>query len=776
MKRRIASLALLGLLLALLGLFLELQFKLFSKVRQAGLGRIIVVAYDRVRQEGLAATVKAISAKVEDPLVTQEVKHSLFDPAKRPPAEDAAERARLPEFKIIHGADPATLSPAQAVDQPFDTWHRSHGNDYSSKFSSHAQIDKRNVSRLTLAWTYSSGANLGDPSKVGPTLQTNPVIVNGRMFVGGEDFLLSIDAVTGKEIWRLKLPGPVARRGLVWEPRADFASSRLFVPTSAGVYAVGAADGRIRSEFGDKGLVGTELSLIAPLIIKDKLIIATVRPAVEAYDLRTGLLVWTARLLEATEARQNNLYGGLPWAGMSGDAQRGAVYVSTGNPRPELVGLTRPGDNRHSCSVVSINAENGKLNWAFQEVAHDLWDLDVPSPPVLTTITRQGRRVDVVATVTKAGNTLLLDRDSGQPIFDYRLKRAPVSTIPGEHTAPYQPAVELPEPFAKLTFEPSDVTDLSESARASVMHKIRGARMGFFEPPVLGSKIVAFGLQGGAEWPGAAADPRNGILYVTSNELPWLVRTNLLDTRSTRASVAQVPGDALYQAACAECHQATGGGTHETEHQGNLHYPVLNGLTALRSQETLTSKAEFDLQHQGLKLKREINRGDLETLYGYFSALDKAADRDRAFTVSGFWQVLLDDQGRPGSKPPWGQLTAIDLNTGRKRWQVPFGAYENLIRNGSPVKGQRNTGGVIATAGGLLFATGTVDNRIRAFDADDGRELWSYKLPAAGSTPPSTYLLDGVQYLVVVAGGGQHVEFSGRSDKILAFRLPNAPR
>jgi quinoprotein glucose dehydrogenase len=760
------------LIFSLLIIGAEIKYSLVSKIRQAGLAKIGLVAYQRVQREGLIATAKAITAKVEDPLVTQELKYSLFDPVGRPPLESAAERASLPEFKVIPGAAPATLTPSRSSGLAFDTWFRSNGNDFSNKFSSHAQIDKDNVSRLALAWTHRSAVDLGDPSAVGTTVQTNPIIVNGRLFVGGDRFLYSIDAATGKEYWRLALPGPVARRGLVWEPHADFALSRLFVPTSAGVYAVGAADGRIRTEFGDKGLVGTELSLIAPLIIKDKLIIATVKPAVEAYDLHSGKLRWTTNLLVTAETRQNNLYGGLPWAGMSGDALRSAVYVSTGNPRPELIGLTRPGDNRNSCSVLSINAETGAINWTFQEVAHDLWDLDVPSPPVLTTITRQGKRVDVVATITKAGNTLLLDRDSGQPIFDYRLKRAPVSTIPGEHTAPYQPAVELPEPFSKLSFDASDVTDLSDGARAAVLRKIRGARMGFFEPPVLGGKIVAFGLQGGAEWPGAAADPRTGILYIPSNRLPWLVRANLLDTDSTRESVAKVPGNALYQTECADCHKPTGEGTHETEHQGDLHYPVLNGITALRDKATLTSKVEFDLQHRAVKLKRDIGRADLETLYAYFSALDQAADRARSYTVSGFWQVLLDDQGRPGSKPPWGQLTALDLNSGRKLWQVPFGEYENLLKDGAPIKGQRNTGGLIATASGLLFATGTVDNRIRAFDAADGRELWSYKLPAAGSAPPSTYMLNGVQYLVVVAGGGQHVEFSGRSDQIMAFRLP----
>ncbi len=386
LKWPLVAVAVLGLLAAVA----EYKFHLVAKVRGDGLEKLVRVVSERVKKEGVVATWKAIFARIEAPLVTQDLKYSVFDKTGQPAVESGAERAGLPEFKVIPGADIATLAASRDAMAPFDTWHRSHGNDYSSKYASHAQIDKGNVSRLEVAWVHSSGADLGDPAKLGTTVQTNPVIVNGRVFVGGERFLLSIDAATGKELWRLELPGPVARRGLVWEPNADFAQSRLFVPTSRGVYAVGAADGRIRSEFGDKGQVGGELSLIAPLIVKDKLIVAIVKPAVEAYDLKTGKLLWTTPMLDKAATRGTALYGGAPWAGMSADPGRGAIFVATGNPRPQIVGVTRPGDNRNTCSVVSINADTGAINWAFQEVAHDLWDLDVPSPPVLTTITRQG--------------------------------------------------------------------------------------------------------------------------------------------------------------------------------------------------------------------------------------------------------------------------------------------------------------------------------------------------------------------------------------------------
>ena len=137
------------------------------------------------------------------------------------------------------------------------------------------------------------------------------------------------------------------------------------------------------------------------------------------------------------------------------------------------------------------------------------------------------------------------------------------------------------------------------------------------------------------------------------------------------------------------------------------------------------------------------------------------------------WQVLLDGSGHPGSKPPWGTVTAIDLNTGKTKWNVPFGEYDDLKRPGVPITGQPNFGGVIATKAGVVFATGTIDQKVRAFDANSGRQLWSYDLPAAGSAPPMTYEVGGVQYLVVIASGGIFAGFKDRSDAIVAFKLPS---
>jgi quinoprotein glucose dehydrogenase len=736
------------------------------------------VLLHKIREEGLRETFYTVWDKVTDAELIPTLRYSLTDGSARALVESAEERSRLPEFKTIAALPPGESRPASGLAPDHGQWARSHGNDFSDKFSSLGQITPQNVGRLQPAWVFRSDVNLGDARKIGPVVQTNPVYAGGHLFVTDADgALYALDAGTGRQVWRLELPTPVARRGLVWEPHADFAQSRLFVPAGDGVYAVSAARGEVIKSFGEQGRVSDQVSVITPAIVGRVLVVGTMQPAIEGYDLVSGKRLWRRPLMQKLDRRKGAyIFGGTPWSGMSSDVGRGMVYVAVGNPRPQLYGATRWGDNLHSCSVVAIDVESGALVWSFQEVAHDLWDLDIPAPPVLTTIERDGARVDVVVAVTKLGNTLVLDRDSGRPLFDYRMRRAPTSSVPNERTAAYQPAVELPQPFTQQSFGPEDVTDLSPEARDYVLHKLRDARFGMFQPPVLGGTVAAFGLQGGAEWPGAAVDPRSATLYLPSNQIPWLMRLNLQDLRGTEQSGAALPANGLYLQRCASCHGMARQGFWEGEREGDIYQPSLVGISLLRTREQLMSLAEFQRAHRYSGPQPAPTAEELQQLHGYFEALDTVADRNRTLMTDPYWQLLLDPQGNPGSKPPWGHLTAIDLNTGQRRWQIPFGAYDQLKRQGVPVRGQRNTGGVIATASGLLFATGTVDDKLRAHAAADGRELWSYRLPAAGSAPPSTYLHGGEQYLVVVATGGSHVGFSGRSNQIIAFKLaPQRP-
>ena len=763
MKTRKIVVVLFVLLLAVAA-GVTVKYDLLTKVKYIGSGRGEAVFYllQMIRKDGILSTVNAVRNKLtNDPRLG--LGYSLYDPASYPPVESAAARNGLPEFRTIPAVDVATLPTSRTPALSYDTWYRSNGDELSSKYSALDQIHGGNVQDLEVAWKYAYASSM---AQGGARVESNPVVINGRLFVASVDnHLLSLDAATGREIWRVELPAPAVRRGLVWEPNTDFASSRVFVPTARGVYALNAATGEILRNFGNNGEVGDQLSTIAPVIAGDKLVVGIVKPALEAYDRRSGKLLWTTPLLETAKGSGVRLLtGGSPWAGMSYDAARSRVYVSTGNPRPELWGISRPGANKHSSSVVAVDVATGQIVWSFQEVAHDLWDLDVSSPPVLTTIVKNGKRIDVVAAVTKAGNTLLLDRDLGQPIFDYRMRRAPASTIPGEQTSPYQPDLQLPEPFLKQVFEPvEDVTDLSESSGRSVRQKIRTASSGFFVPPVLGGSVVLYGLGGGALWPGAAVDQRTGILYIPSNQTPWIVRANYRDLRGPQRAVTGMRGNEPYQALCARCHGPARDGFQEPD--PGLYYPALTGITVLRRKEALTSKVLFAEQHQGLDMDVERADRELDILFDYFAELDGIADADKAFAARTFWGPLQDSNGNPGSKPPWGLLTALDLNSGRKIWQVPFGEYANVLRNGKPVQGQLNTGGAIVTAGGLLFATGTLDHRVRAYDSASGRELWSFVLTEAGSAPPTTYMLDGRQYVAIVAS-------SPSREEVVAFKLP----
>ncbi len=258
--------------------------------------------------------------------------------------------------------------------------------------------------------------------------------------------------------------------------------------------------------------------------------------------------------------------------------------------------------------------------------------------------------------VTKLGNTLVLDRLSGEPIFDFHKKKAPQSKIPGEKTSYYQPKLKIPEPFSKQFFNENEITNISIESQKFIRNKIKNSNYGFFVPHKVGGKSIYFGFHGGAEWMGASINNKKGIMYITASNTPW------------EASVFLKKGNGYYK---------------------------------------------------------------------YGSSFNR----------------LFDQDGYLGSKPPWGTLTALDLNLGKIIWQVPFGEFDELSKKGVPITGTENYGGATGTAGNLIFATGTIDKKIRAFNSTNGKELWSYKLPFSGSAPPSTYSIEGEQYIVVAATG-----------------------
>ncbi len=226
------------------------------------------------------------------------------------------------------------------------------------------------------------------------------------------------------------------------------------------------------------------------------------------FDVTSGERLWTFQTIPEQGQFGHDTWdqvgqGANCWGGMALDQRRGIAYVATGSPKPNFIGVNHLGSNLFGNCVVALNARNGERLWHFQEIRHDIWDLDIPCSPNLVTITRHGRRVDAVAQVTKLGNTLLLDRMTGKPLFPFRLRRAPITKLLGERTWPYQPDLQIPEPFARQVFTLDDVTELSAEARQSVLQKLVDVTLGWFAPFEEGKPNAFYGIHGGAEWTGA---------------------------------------------------------------------------------------------------------------------------------------------------------------------------------------------------------------------------------------------------------------------------------
>jgi quinoprotein glucose dehydrogenase len=682
----------------------------------------------------------------------------------------------LPEYVTIPAAAPSELTPANGWPTPWSyfDWTRSQGGPTSDRYSALEEINKTNVGRLEQAWVYHSKDGAAN-------IQCNPIIVNGTVFLPTAGLnLAAVDGADGHELWRFTperegkgLEDVPARRGLLYWPGDAHNPPRIIFTMGTYIYALDPSSGKPLESFGERGRsrLPPGGSSVAGAVYNNVLIFPGFASNCYGYDVRTGAPLWCFNTLptgdepgaESWTGPERN--GANCWGGMALDESRGIAYFSTGSPKPNFIGYQHTGDDLFGNCLVALDATTGKYLWHFQEIRHDVWDLDIPAPPNLVTVMHDGKKVDAVAQVTKIGNTLLLDRVTGKPLFPFRLRRAPAFKLPGDAGAPYQPDVQMPEPFARQEFALKDVTNISPAAHESVMKNfVSKANLGWFVPFEENKPSVYFGIHGGAEWTGAAVDPQ-GRLYVSASELPWLEGVNRISGADTVLTPQAAKGRDTFLMTCATCH-----GPHL---EGKGMVPSLRGLEMRLNEQTFRQILAHG--RNGMPAWPQLSQENIANLVAFLlpeksdGAVVKNSGPPR-WADMGFTRVL-DDNQYPGCTPPWGTLTCIDLNTGHIAWKVPLGEYPELTARGIPKTGTENFGGATVTAGRLVFVSGTRDNKIRAFDADNGNELWSAPLPLHGTAPPAVYEAKGREYVILPATGSGKLG-GPAGDAWVAFALP----
>jgi quinoprotein glucose dehydrogenase len=683
------------------------------------------------------------------------------------------------------------------------------GNKAGNRYSHLTQINTDNVNQLKVAWIYNSEPL--SPAKGHFEMECQPIVVDGVLYATSPLLkLFALDAVSGVKIWEFDpfkdtSSQITTSRGVAfWENGDD---KRILFTAGSSLFAINAQTGKPVENFGRAGKIDLHVGLdlnydvsnlyvaatTPGVIYKDILILGSAvseggdaAPGyIRAFDVLSGKLKWVFHTVPIPgepgyETWPKDAYKKIGaannWSGMTVDEKRGMVYLGTGSPAADYYGGAREGKNLFSDCILALDAQTGHLKWYYQTIHHDLWDRDIPCPPNLATILHEGKKRDVVVQATKDGLIFVLDRDSGTSIFPVEERKVPTNGLSGEHPWPVQKYPVLPLPFSNQVFTDTDITDLTSESHDFIKKLFDStSHADKFIPP--GEKAtLLYGYNGGAEWGGNAVDS-DGILYQNSNNGLWKLQMEPYSAE-IKEKRYRSEGERIYVTNCSPCHKL--------DRKGNgTEIPSL-----LPTSLHLNEKEIFDILQEGRRrmpsfkqLRSEERTALVQFLLnkkvdheksGTTNQVKYAADKKKAFPYfpkfhAKTWEKVYDQNGYPAIKPPWGSLSAIDLNTGKYNWKVALGEFPELTKRGIPVTGTENYGGPLVTDGGLIFIAATRDEKIRAFDKKTGKVVWEYPLPAAGFATPITYEVKNKQFIVIAAGGGRGLKSSG---KYIAFMLP----
>ena len=631
------------------------------------------------------------------------------------------------------------------------------------------QITAENFSRLEVAWRFKTD-NLGPRREF--NLESTPLMVKGRLYStgGSRRAVVALDAATGEMLWTYSrdegprgaaAPRQLSGRGLAYWTD-DKQERILYVTPGYRLVALDARTGIPVPGFGQGGVVDLKLDFdqlidlttspvglhATPMVARDVVIVgaahetganprskANVKGYVRGFDVRTGKRLWIfhtiprpGELGNDTWQKDSWSYSGNTgvWGQISVDEELGIAYLPVEMPTHDYYGGDSPGNNLFSESLVAVDLRTGQRKWHFQLVHHGLWDMDIPCAPILVDVTLDGRAIKAVAQPTKQAFLYVFDRVTGQPIWPIEERPAPQGDTPGEWYSPTQPFPTKPPAYDRRGLRVDDLIDFTPELRAEAMKVISRYRIGpMFTPPSV-SRIegpiatLTMAAQGAAtNWPGGSYDPETHTVYVAS--------------QSAVAPLGLVPPP-----------------------PGSSDLPY----------------------HQGTVLTGARTAGGSGANAGAAAAPAPAAPPAAAAASAS-----LTVQGLPLIKPPYSRISAIDLDKGEIRWQVPHGATPDLVRDHPALKGLNipptgrlgNNVGTLVTKTLLIAGEGNLGPTpsgqrgamLRAYDKASGKEVGAVYMPAQQSGSPMTYMLNGRQYLVLAISGGAY------SGELLAFRLPN---
>ncbi|HRI80001.1 MAG TPA: PQQ-binding-like beta-propeller repeat protein [Cyclobacteriaceae bacterium] len=681
-------------------------------------------------------------------------------------------------------------------------WDQYGGGPDQSRYFESSEITKENVNQLKVAWTYPVADSL--------FYFFSPIVVDTTMYVMGKRYsLIALNVKTGKEIWIHANMQGVSRRGINYWESKDKKDKRLVFTLNNSIQEIDAVTGKSIRTFGKNGYVDLRedvdrdpstirrIQAMMPGVIFEDLLIIGSAPGenyfsapgyVRAYNIVTGKLEWTFHTIPQpgefgydTWPKDAYKYVGAVnvWSEISIDKKRGIAYLPVGSPTYDYYGADREGSNLFGNCLVALDIRTGKRLWHYQTVHHDLWDYDLASAPQLITVNKEGKSIDAVAVATKHGFMFVFDRVTGEPVFPIEEKPFPASEMPGEKSWPTQPIPSLP------TFTRHEVTKemlnpyFSDDVKQKWFKRLDSARSGLYLPPSDKYETVMMpGALGGVNFGNTASDPKNGIVFIQTQEYASIYKLNKVVPPQATLSKNEIKlATDFYSRTCQTCHgenmKGALGPSLVNAGQRMFYFEfkdvVANGKGQMPGfvhvdEQTLAALFKYmGGVPNNFNFRRNNNRKPPEGPVVESGGVTIEPDAKRGIALTDYPEGVVHPENRYTTDygtdwpallgPPWSTVMAYDLNTGTVKWKTPVGEDAAAVARGDKNFGayagvQRK--GMVITSTGIVFSTGK-GGKLYALDASDGKILWDTNLSFESNAQPIMYETAGKQYIVVNA-------------------------